>query len=445
MSNSQTNKESRASIAVLLFIISAHVALLLPQTNQVTEVTQSYPATACPGPVSDAKTTLLLPSKNTEIREVSRPKSALRKNGQGAFLENNGAVLVAGNPTNSLVLQSRAGKWTAAATCTISDSTQWFVGGTSNVTSQAKLIFVNSGLSDAIVDVTSFSENGAAPEVAITIKPASEKVIRIDTLDPGASRVVIKVKTRSGRVTTYLLDERVKGLNNVGGDFVSPINQSSRLSVISALPIKFGDRSSVKHTLRLMTTSKVDTTASVEVISPDGVFIPVGLGSIALKAQEVLDIDLSEYDLGKKTFALKVISGEPAVAGVFSEVKKGNISDFMWSSISQPFGTASFNLYGLEPRFSFVGERIQVQVSWRTNSGKRDSKYLVGEEIINWTAPSNIRMITIANRSGAVGSLTWMSNDGVTHLPVSPSTNLESATKPIADVTVIQPDNKRGN
>jgi hypothetical protein len=445
VSESQFSKESRASIAVLLFIISAHVALLLPQTNQVTEVTQSYPATACPGPVSDAKTTLLLPNKSTAIREVSRPKVALSKNGQGAYVARNGAILIAGNPANSIALQSRAAKWTAAVSCTISDSTQWFVGGTSNVTSQAKLILVNSGLSDAIVDVTSFSENGAAPEVAITVKPASEKVIRIDTLDPGASRVVIKVNTRSGRVTTYLLDERVKGLNNVGGDFVSPINQSSRESVISALPIKFGEGSSVKHTLRLMTTSKVEATANVEVISPDGVFIPVGLGSISLNSQEVRDIDLDGIDLGKKVFALKVTSSEPIVAGVFSEVKKGNISDFMWSSVSQPFGTVSFNLYGLEPQFSFVGERIQVQISWRTNSGERDSKSLVGQEIINWTAPSNIRMITITNRSGAVGSLTWMSNDGVTHLPLTPSTSIESATKPIADVTVIQPDNKRGN
>lgn len=445
MSNAQSAKDSRASIAVLLFIISAHIAFLLPQTNQITEVTQSYPATACPGPVSDAKTTLLLPSKSTAIRDVSRPKLALQKNNQGSYQVRNGALLIAGNSSNSIVLQSRAAKWTAAASCTISESTLWFVGGTANVTSQAKLILVNSGLSDAIVDVTSFSENGAAPEVAITVKPASEKVIRIDTLDPGASRVVIKVKTRSGRVTAYLLDERVKGLNNVGGDFVAPINQSAREAILSTLPIKFGDRSSVKHTLRLMTTGKVDTTASVEVISPDGVFIPVGLGSISLKAQEVVDIDLSGYDLGKKTFALKIISSEPIVAGVFSEVKKGNISDFMWSSVSQPFGTVSFNLYGLEPRFSFVGERIQVQMSWRTSSGKRDSQSLVGEEIVNWTAPANIRMITITNRSGAVGSLTWMTNDGVTHLPISPSTNLESATKPIADVTVIQPDNKRGN
>jgi len=446
MSNTQTTPhETRASIAVLLFIITAHIAYLLPQTGQITEVTQSYPATACPGPISDAKTTLLLPNKSSPIREISSPRSPLRKNNQGSYIVRNEGILVAGSPSNTVVLQSRAAKWTAAATCTISDPVVWFVGGTSNVTSQGKLVLVNSGLSDAIVDVTSFSENGAAPDVAVTVNPSSEKTLRIDSFDPGASRVIIKVKTRSGRITAYLLDERVKGLNNVGGDFVAPINQSSREAIISALPVKFGNGSSVKHRLRLMTTGKVDATASVEVISPDGVIVPVGLGSISLNAQEVRDIDLSEVELGKKTFALKVISSEPIVAGVFTEVKKGNISDFMWSSASQPFGTVSLNLYGLEPRFSFVGERIQVQISWRTNSGKTDSKSLVGQEIVNWTAPANIRALTITNRSGAVGSLTWMTNDGVTHLPLAPSTNLESATKPIADVTVIQPDNKRGN
>lgn len=446
MSNSaKSTQESRAALSVLIFIIAAHIAFLLPQSNNLTEVTQSYPATACPGPVGDAKTTLLLPNQSTLIREVANPKSPLRKNNQGSYGVKSDAILVAGSPSNSIAIQSRASKWTAAATCTISDSVVWFVGGTADVTSRSQLILVNSGLSDAVVDVTSYSENGPAPDVPITVKASSEKVVRVDTLDPGASRTVIKVETRSGRVTAYLLDERVKGLNNVGGDFVSPVNQGNRESIISSIPVKFGKGSSVKHRLRLMTTSKIDTTASIEILSPDGVFVPVGLGSVSLNAQEVRDIDLSNVDVGKKTFAIKVVSSEPVVAGVFSEVKKGNLSDFMWSTPSQAFGKVSFNLYGLEPRFTFVGERIQVLISWRTNTGKQGTKSLLGQEIVNWTAPANIRIMTITNRSGAVGSFTWMSNDGVTHLPLAPSTNLESATKPIADVTVIQPDNKGGN
>jgi Family of unknown function (DUF5719) len=440
--NSSWAKEMRASIALLLFIIAAHVAHLLPQTSQITEVTQSYPATACPGPIGDAKATALLPNKNVGVRDVARAKAELWENNQGSYSITRGAILVAGNPSNTITLQSRAGKWTSAATCTISDSVVWFVGGTADVTSQSKIVLVNSGLSDAVVDITSFSENGESQPLPATIKASSDKTIRIDSLDPGASHTVIQVKTRSGRVTAYLLDERVKGLNNVGADFVAPVSQPSREVIISGLPVSFGNGSKVNHRLRLLTTGKVDATASVEVLSPTGVFIPVGFGGVSLSPSEVKEVSLSDVDLGKKTFALKIVSTEPIVAGVFTEVKKGSISDFMWSSGSQPFGKVSFNLYGLEPRFTFVGERVQVVISWRTNSGKTDSKVLVGEEIVSWKVPPNLRLVTISNRSGAVASLTWMSNDGVTHLPLNPSTNLESATKPLADVTVIQPKNQ---
>lgn len=439
---SSSAKETRASIALLLFLIAAHVAYLLPQTSQIAEVTQSYPATACPGPIGDAKVTALFPNKSIGVRDVSRPTSELRKNNQGSYSISRGAILVAGNEANTITLQSRQGKWTAAANCTISDPILWFAGGTSNVTSQSKIVLVNSGLSDAVVDITSYSENGPAQALPVTVKASSEKTLRIDTLDPGASSVVIQVKTRSGRVTAYLLDERIKGLNNVGADFVSPVNEASKEVIISALPVSFGDGSKVKHRLRLMTTGKVDTTVSVEVISPEGVFIPLGFGGISLNPREVRDISLDEVDLGDKTFALKIVATEPIVASVFTEVKKGAVSDFMWSSSTQPFGKVSFNLYGLEPRFTFVGERIQVEVSWRTNNGKRDSKTLVGEEIVSWKAPPNLRLVSITNRSGAVGSLTWMSKDGVTHLPLNPGTTLESATKPLADVTVIQPKNQ---
>ena len=321
--------QSRASIVLLLFIIAAHIAYFLPQNNQITQVTQSYPATACPGPISDAKSTALLPNKSLGIRDVASAKSQFRKNNVGSYSVTRGAVLVEGNSSNTLMLQSRAGKWTAATTCTISDPVVWFVGGTANVTSQSKLILVNSGLSDAVVDLTSYSENGPTREVPVTVKSSSEKIIRIDSLDPGSTNIIVKVKTRSGRVTAYLLDERVRGLNNVGADFVAPIKDSANEVVISAIPMKFGSGSTVKHRLRLMATGKVDTTASVEVISPEGVFIPIGFGSIPLRSQEVKDVDLSGVDLGGKTFALKITSAEPVIAGVFTEVRKGSISDFM--------------------------------------------------------------------------------------------------------------------
>ena len=432
-------KETRASFALLIFIIIAHIAHLLPQSTSNSVVTQSYPATACPAGVSGGQATALLASKNIEIRNINQPNAELKKNGSGSYPLNRGAILVAGNAANTNVIMTRSGKWTSAATCTISPSINWFVGGTANVTSQSKLILINSGLSDALIDLTAYSESGASQSLPVTVKASSEKVVRIDSLSPGSERIVLKVETRSGRVTSYLLDERVRGLSNIGADFVPATSEASRELVIAGLNVKLGSSSSIKHTLRLMSVGEVDASASVEIISPDGVYVPVGFGEISLNAREVTDIDLSGVDFGSKAFALKISATEEIVASVLSEVKSGSVSDFTWSAPSQSFNSVTFNIYGLEPVISFVGERVILSIVWRDRQGKSNSELIRGDEIVNWRVPPNARLLTISSASPVVAAMSWISGDGVARLGIAPSTNLESATKPVADIAVIQP------
>ena len=432
-------KETRASFALLIFIIIAHIAHLLPQSSSTSIVTQSYPATACPGGVSGAQETALLASKNIEIRNINQPNVELKKNGSGSYPLNRGAILVAGNVANTNVIMTRSGKWTSAATCTISGPINWFVGGTANVTSQSKLILINSGLSDALIDLTAYSESGSSQSLPVTVRASSEKVVRIDSLSPGSERIVLKVETRSGRVTSYLLDERVRGLSNIGADFVPAISEAGRELVIAGLSVKLGSNSSIKHTLRLMSVGEVDASASVEIISPDGVYVPVEIGEISLNAREVTDIDLSGVDFGSKTFALKINATNEIVASVLSEVKSGSISDFTWSAPSRSFNTVTFNIYGLEPVMSFVGERIILSISWRDRQGRGNSELIRGDEIVNWRVPPNARLLTINSINPVVAAMSWKSGDGVARLGIAPSTNLESATKPVADIAVIQP------
>ncbi|MDP4653140.1 MAG: DUF5719 family protein [Candidatus Nanopelagicales bacterium] len=432
-------KETRASFALLIFIIIAHIAHLLPQSSSTSIVTQSYPATACPAGVSGAQETALLASKNIEIRNINQPNVELKKNGSGSYPLNRGAILVAGNVANTNVIMTRSGKWTSAATCTISGPVNWFVGGTANVTSQSKLILINSGLSDALIDLTAYSESGSSQSLPVTVRASSEKVVRIDSLSPGSERIVLKVETRSGRVTSYLLDERVRGLSNIGADFVPAISEASRELVIAGLSVKLGSSSSIKHTLRLMSVGEVDASASVEIISPDGVYVPVEIGEISLNAREVTDIDLSGVDFGSKTFALKINATNEIVASVLSEVKSGSISDFTWSAPSRSFNTVNFNIYGLEPVMSFVGERIILSISWRDRQGRGNSELIRGDEIVNWRVPPNARLMTINSTNPVVAAMSWKSGDGVARLGIAPSTNLESATKPVADIAVIQP------
>jgi len=432
-------KETRASFALLIFIIIAHIAHLLPQSSSNSVITQSYPATACPAGVSGAKATALLASKNIEIRNINQPNAELKKNGAGSYPLSRGAILVAGNAANTNVIMTRSGKWSSAATCTISPSINWFVGGTANVTSQSKLILINSGLSDALIDLTAYSESGASQSLPVTVKASSEKVVRIDSLSPGSERIVLKVETRSGRVTSYLLDERVRGLSNIGADFVPATSEASRELVIAGLNVKLGSSSSIKHTLRLMSVGEVDASASVEIISPDGVYVPVGFGEISLNAREVTDIDLSGVDFGSKAFALKITATEEIVASVLSEVKSGSVSDFTWSAPSQSFNSVTFNIYGLEPVISFVGERVILSIVWRDRQGKSNSELIRGDEIVNWRVPPNTRLLTISSASPVVAAMSWISGDGVARLGIAPSTSLESATKPVADIAVIQP------
>ncbi len=432
-------KETRASFALLFFIIAAHIAYFLPQVSIESEVSQSYSVTTCPEAVNGSRSTALLPTRQVGVRELARANASFNKPKSGTPTLSSGAIIVEGDPRNSWVIQTKATRWTSAATCISVATTSWFVGGTENVTSQGKLVLINGGLSDAVAEVATYSEDGPSVPRSITVKALTEREIRIDSLLPGANRLVVKVKVISGRVTSFLIDERARGLDNIGGDFVAPITTPSTELVIAGLPAKFGSSSSITRVLRLMSTDEVDTNVSVEVISRAGIYVPVELGNIEINAGEVVDIPIQNLDLGKGNFGLKIMATSAIVASLLSEVKSGSVSDFMWSAPSPSFENASFNIYGLEPSITFLGDQIRARIQWRSRDGKSFSENLSGEEILNWRVPANTRLITISNISGARAGMSWLTSDGVTHLPIESAATLESAARPRADISVIQP------
>lgn len=428
----------RELISLSIFAVIAAISLVLPQVQDSTQITQGYGITTCPGPVSGARGTALLPSRNVGVRELERRNSEFTKSPLGTRSLSNGSLIVAGDPRSTITLQTKPAKWTSAVTCTSGESTSWFVGGTASVASQGRLTLINSGLSDAAVEVTAYSESGPQQPASFAIKALSERIVKIDTLAPGAQLLVLKVEVMSGRVTSFMLDERVRGLANNGGDFVSAISRPSQELIIAGLPTSFGESSRITHTLRLMTVGASDAGASVEVLSQAGVFVPVGLGEIELNSREAVDLPIEVSGLGRKPFALRVKASEPIVAAVFTEVRRGSVSDFMWSTPSPSFKESSFNLYGLEPILTMVGEKIRVEIQWRTRTGKVRNEFLSGSEILNWRIPKDTRLVTITNESDARVGMAWITNDGVAHLPVIVPSSLESAPLPVADISVIQ-------
>jgi hypothetical protein len=187
-----------------------------------------------------------------------------------------------------------------------------------------------------------------------------------------------------------------------------------------------------------MNVSDVESTATVEIISSDGVYIPVELSEIRLDSLQVREIELVDLDLGRTNFGLKIESETPFVASVITELRSGNISDFTWSIPAVPLNEIGFNLYGLEPILTLIGEKIDTTVEIRNRDGKSSIKNLAGEEIVNWQFPANSRLVRILNRTQVRAAITWVSNDGLTHLALNQAASLESATRPVADISVIQ-------
>jgi hypothetical protein len=428
----------RSTFALLIFIVFAHVAILLPQNNQRVEVSRSYAVTTCPGPINGARSIALLPAKSVGIRDLTRKASGFSKPATGTPNNSRGAIVVSGNPRDTINIQSKESRWTSAITCGLGDATSWFIGGTANVTSQGKLVMINSGLSDALVEVTAYDETGPKAANNISVRALSEKIVRIDSLDPGAESLALEVKVLNGRVTSYLLDERVRGLNNLGGDFVSPNTSPDLVQIVPGLIAKYGAAGKINHTLRVINVSDGDSSASVEVISKSGVYIPVGLGEIELRAKTVVDIPLRGLDLGKENFAVKIESQVPIAASVRTELVSGSISDFSWSVATPNFNSLEFNLYGLEPTLTFIGERVAVLAEWRLRDGRRDSRVLTGDEIVNWKVPENVRAIRLINRGTVSSAMTWVTRDGIASMPITGAASLESAVRPITDISVIQ-------
>ena len=125
-------KETRASFALLIFIIMAHIAFFLPNSQSSLEISKSYSVTTCPGPINEAKLTALIPSKSIGIRSLAKKTSGFTELSVGNPNNLRSAIVIAGNPDDAIAIQSKPSRWTSATICGSGSASSWFVGGTAD-------------------------------------------------------------------------------------------------------------------------------------------------------------------------------------------------------------------------------------------------------------------------------------------------------------------------
>ena len=427
-----------------LLIIAAVIATLTFGNLTSVSVTQSdvsenYPPVVCPATPAGESSAISVPSTQTGSRVLGKKTVIFKPTRTLRLMQSSSPTILDTKNMTSPVWQIKKGVWAGATICSAPSISQWFVGGAADVTSKGKLILINSGLSEAIIDVEIWSESGIRPPKVVTLKANSFVVQTLDSLDPGAKRIALHIAPRSGRVNAFLVDERGRGLKSLGGDMVNASPDPSKVVVIPAIPHMKRSGKALGHTLRVIAPGDVDARISVELVSTKGSFIPFGFDDRVVKAGIVTEIPLNPQ-LVPSTFALKITSDRPIVASVYSSTYAQAKSDFVWSTSTAEMTEYSLAVSGLAPTLVFAGEKISISLSILYTNKKEKKFTVTGEGIATFKVPDNARTINFTKVSDkTVGGSLISTQSGFGYLPLVPGSELTRVLLPSANIRVLNP------
>jgi len=425
-------------IAVLLIVVGISSFLSVAVTTK--NYSESYPLVVCPPTLDGLGSQISLASKKTAYQKLQNrtTKTAAVKVLRLPVLKD--SLVITAEGVTPVVWQSRSGSWAGGALCTGPASSQWFVGGTADVTSRGRLIIANSGLSDAVVDVESFTENGKQSLRSIKVSSKNFLVIPMDSLAPGDKKLAVHVAPRSGRINAFMVDEQGKGLKALGGDLVNPAAAISKSVVIPAIPNQISKNSpALPHTLRVLAPGDVDASITVEVLSTDGVFVPVGLSDRLISAGVVTEFQL-DPEITSNFMAVRITATEPIVAAIKSTVAIKAKKDFVWSTAAPELTPLSMAITGLTPFISFAGDQIDVSIDLTLINGKVVRQNVKGTEIAKWRVPDNARSFSIVKvGAGTFAGALVSSTNGYGYFPIAAGSLLTKIEVPDSNIRVLNP------
>lgn len=424
-------------LTVLVAVILA-VNLLSFTTGKVS-YTESYPAVVCPADNENEDSFISLASSKVLVRKSGTSTMVFKESGNSRLAGGTQAIIVDSQEITPISWQTRSGIWAGALTCLAPITSQWFAGGTADVTSKGRLTLVNSGLGRALVAVTVFTEAGSQVEQVIPVKANSVKSLRLSYLTPGSRALVINVVSQSGRVNAFLVDERGRGLQTLGGDSVNSFSEPARSLMIPAIPHLASRSNNQQHTLRIMVPGEVGAEIKANIISADESFAPAGIDGRVIAPGKVIDLPLNVLTSSPR-FALELSSDRPIVASVFSKTLVNGKSDFLWSTPAPELQRSAFSVTGTSPLLVFAGEEISVDLEIGAPKGKIFKAELRGSGLLTYQVGAKARTVKVMKSSSNVfGAALINSGSGSGYAPLLPGTSLTRSSVPQSDIRVLIP------
>jgi hypothetical protein len=426
-------------------ILASIIAALLLATNlfdantNSRQYSKSFPAVVCPPNPAGVTTVTSVSSKQTPFYRVGNKSTKLVDIKTLRYSSVSDPILLQTDGQTPVSFQSRTGIWAGSVLCTAPATSQWFVGGTSDVSSKGVIYIVNSGLSVSIVDIFTWSENGEQAIKTLSLKADSSVAVKLDSLAPGDSTIVVEVVARSGRVNSFLVDERANGLQKLGGDSVNAISAPARKFVITGIPQQLVNNKVPNHYLRLFVPGVADANFTLELLSSNGRFIPIGFNERKLVSGKVVELKLTP-EVAKGAFAIKLTSDQPLVAAIRSRSTSNGNSDFVWITPSAALAPLQIAIGGISPKIIFAGDAIAVDLRITFSNGKVKEQSITGSDLVSWQVPNNAIAITVlsAGIDNYAGALI-AAKSGYAFFPIASGAELTKVAIPSSNIRVLNP------
>ena len=432
-------KFKKGAVLTVVIVAVLFATNLFDANTSSRQYSKSFPAVVCPPNPAGVTTVTSVLSKKTPFYRIGNKSTKLVDIKTLRYSSVSDPILLQTEGLTPVTFQSRTGVWAGSVLCTAPATSQWFVGGTADVSSKGVIYIVNSGLSVSIADIFTWSENGEQAVKTISLKANSSAAVKLDSLAPGDSNIVVKVVARSGRINSFLIDERVKGLQKLGGDSVNSIAAPARKFMITGIPQQLVNKKVPPHYLRLFVPGVADANFTLELLSSNGRFIPTGFNERKLVSGSVVELKLKP-EVAKGVFAIKLTSDQPLVAAIRSRATSNGNSDFVWTTPSPALAPLQIALGGISPKLIFAGDSIAVNLRIEFSTGKVKEESITGVDLVSWQVPNKAIAITVlsAGKDNYAGALI-AAKSGYAFFPIASGAELTKVAIPSSNIRVLNP------
>ena len=432
-------KFKKGAVLTVVIVAVLFATNLFDANTSSSQYSKSFPAVVCPPNPAGVTTVTSVLSKKTPFYRIGNKSTKLVDIKTLRYSSVSDPILLQTEGLTPVTFQSRTGVWAGSVLCTAPATSQWFVGGTADVSSKGVIYIVNSGLSVSIADIFTWSENGEQAVKTISLKANSSAAVKLDSLAPGDSNIVVKVVARSGRINSFLIDERVKGLQKLGGDSVNSIAAPARKFMITGIPQQLVNKKVPPHYLRLFVPGVADANFTLELLSSNGRFIPTGFNERKLVSGSVVELKLKP-EVAKGVFAIKLTSDQPLVAAIRSRATSNRNSDFVWTTPSPALAPLQIALGGISPKLIFAGDSIAVNLRIEFSTGKVKEESITGVDLVSWQVPNKAIAITVlsAGKDNYAGALI-AAKSGYAFFPIASGAELTKVAIPSSNIRVLNP------